>query len=134
MEQLARTVLAPLTLRLGLGFFFAFQGLSKLGPDNNWGSSWHDEVAPAAQVAIAWGQLLGGAAVAFGFLTRIFALVLSGILISALLAVHGEGGFDIHNRGIGLEYNTALVAGCLTLALLGSGPVGFDAWLWRKKK
>src|SRR5438094_4340433 len=100
MRDLARTVLAPLTLRLGLAFFFAVQGLTKLGPDNGWGSSWHEDIAPAAQAAIAWGELFGAALLAFGFLTRIFALLLGSILVAALLAVHGPAEFNLRSDRI----------------------------------
>ena len=134
MKQLAQDILAPLTLRLGLAFFFAFQGLSKLGPDNNWGSAWTTTLHSAAQVPIAWGQLLGAAALAFGFLTRLFALLVGGILVASILAVHGMGGFDIRNRDLPLEYIIAILAGCVTVFLLGSGTLGLDVWLWRKKK
>src|SRR5256885_349049 len=92
MGQLGRNVLAPLTLRLGLALFFAFQGLSKLGPDNGWGSAWHEDSPPAAQAAIAWTELLGAALLAFGFLTRLFALLLGGTLVAALFIVHGAEG------------------------------------------
>ena len=134
MTQMARNVLAPLTLRFGLAFFFAVQGLSKLGPDNGWGSAWHEEVPAAAQVAIAWGELGGAALLVFGFLTRIFALLLGGILVAALLAVHGAGEFNLRSETIAFDYNAAVLAACLTLALLGGGPVGLDTWFWEKKK
>jgi putative oxidoreductase len=134
MDNVSRNVLAPLLLRLGLAFFFAFQGLSKLGPDNNWGSSWHDSLPSVAQLAIAWGELIGAAVVAVGFLTRIAAVVLAGILTAFVLGVHGSAGFDPRSRELGFEYNVTLLIACLTLALLGSGVIGLDTWLWRKKR
>jgi putative oxidoreductase len=134
MDNLCRNMLAPLLLRLGLAFFFAFQGLSKLGPNNDWGGSWDDRLPSIAQLAIAWGELLGAAAVAVGFVTRAAAVVLAGILAASVMGVHGGAGFDVRVQGLAFEYTVALLVACLTLALLGSGVLGLDTWLWRKKR
>ncbi len=134
MDNLSRTVLAPLILRLGLAFFFAIQGLSKLGPDNGWGSAWHESLPGIAQIVIAWGELLGAAAIAIGFLTRVAAVILAGVLIAFVLAVRGAAGFEVRNRDLGFEYTVVVLFACLTLVLLGSGVLGLDAWLWRKKR
>ncbi len=133
MDNIYRTVLAPLLLRLGLAFFFIFQGLSKLGPDNGWGTSWHDSLHTVGQVAIAWGELLGGAALAFGFLTRLVAVLVAGILAGSLYAVHGGANFSLRNQAIHFEHTIAVAFACLALSMLGSGPIGLDPWLWRKK-
>jgi putative oxidoreductase len=132
--NLTQTALAPLTLRLALAFFFVFQGMSKLGPDNSWGSRWHGTLSPAVQVPIAWGEFFGGVTLLFGFLTRITALAMGGVLIASVLAVHGREGFDIRNHGLGFEYTVCLAVVCVALALLGGGPVGLDALLWKKKR
>jgi putative oxidoreductase len=134
MNNLTRNVLAPLVLRLALAFFFAFQGMSKLGPDNGWGSNWHPKIHTPVQILIAWGQFLGGVALLLGFLTRLMALTLGGILIASIMAAHGAGGFDIRNRGVGFEYSVALLAVCAGVALLGGGSVALDTWLWGKKR
>jgi putative oxidoreductase len=134
MNGLSQSVLAPLVLRLGLAFFFAFQGMSKLGPDNGWGSAWHPSMQMPVQIAIAWGQFLGGAALAIGFLTRVFALAVAGILAGSLAAMHGMGGFDIRNRNVAFEYQACIIVACLALALLGGGALSFDRMLWGTKR
>src|SRR5438874_7605251 len=134
MKDLTRTVLAPLVLRLALSFFFVFQGMSKLGPENGWGSRWDEGLPAAAQVPIAWGEFLGGVALLLGFLTRIMALTLGGILTGSVFAMHGSGGFDPRNQALGLEYTVSLTIVCIALALLGGGVVGLDSWLWGKKR
>jgi putative oxidoreductase len=133
MNDLSRNVFAPLVLRLGLAFFFLFQGMSKLGPDNGWGSGWHQGISMPGQIAIAWGQFLGGAALAIGFLTRLFALAMAGVLGGSVAAMHGVGGFDIRNQNVGFEYTACLLVVCLALALLGGGLLGLDTWLWRRR-
>jgi putative oxidoreductase len=132
--NLNQNVLAPLILRLALAFFFMFQGMSKLGPDNGWGSQWHERLPTAAQVPIAWGQFLGGVALLAGFLTRLVALALAGVLLASVLAMHGRGGFDIRNQELGFEYTVCLVLVCVALSILGGGKVGLDNVLWRKKR
>jgi len=132
MDRFGQKVLAPLVLRLGLAVIFIYHGLSKLGPDTRWGTAWAGDLdlPPAVQAAVAWGEFLGGVALAIGFLARLAALGLIVIMVGAIALVHGQHGFALYNpispSDLGYEYNFALIVLCLGVVLLGSGPVGLD--------
>ena len=80
--QFCKNALVPLLLRLALAAIFIFHGLALVGgPDHQWGAAWNRsaEAPPApAQLTVAWGELIGGIALAVGFLTRLAAV---GIII-----------------------------------------------------
>ncbi len=88
---------------------------------------------PAAQLAVAWGELAGGLLILAGVLTRLAALGLIVIQIGAIATVTWTKGFSFAGGG-GYEYNLALIAMCLTLALLGGGVLSIDRWAvkWRR--
>jgi putative oxidoreductase len=122
-----KNALVPLLLRLALAAIFIFHGLNMVGPDQGWGASWNkDAGAPAApaQLAVAWGELIGGIALAFGFLTRLAAAGIVVIMAGAIATVHWPHGFDIRQGGF--EYNFVLIVICLCLILGGPGPFAVD--------
>jgi putative oxidoreductase len=130
----AKNTIVPLLLRLTLAAIFIFHGLDLVGgPDNEWGASWMkpekmpdpSKVPPAAvQLAVAWGQLLGGVAMVFGFLTRLAAVGLILIMAGAIALVHAPHGFDARHGGF--EYNFAIIMMGLGLVLGGPGPLAVD--------
>jgi uncharacterized membrane protein YphA (DoxX/SURF4 family) len=75
-------------LRAALAAVFIYHGLDKVRPENGYGMHWAQTMkeeappvlsnAPPIQILVAWGELLGGVAVALGILTRYAAL---GLLI-----------------------------------------------------
>lgn len=73
---------------------------------------------------MAWGELIGGIALAVGFLTRLAAVGIIVIMIGAIATVHWPHGFDITKGGF--EYNFTLIVMCLCLVLGGPGPVAVD--------
>src|SRR5262245_2337810 len=75
-----------------------------------------------AQLAVAWGELLGGIALLIGFLPRIAALGLMIIQVGAIYTVTWERGFSFASGG-GYEYNVAILAMCLAVVCLGGGPL-----------
>jgi uncharacterized membrane protein YphA (DoxX/SURF4 family) len=87
----------------------------------------------AAQIAVAWGELLGGAALLLGVLTRLAALGLVIIQVGAILTVTAARGFSAA-AGVGAEYNVALIAMCLALILTGGGPCSVDGILRRRRQ
>ncbi len=135
-DALAKNTLAPLVLRLALAAVFIFHGLSLVLPDGNqWGAAWMkqpDAPPAAAQLAAAWGQLLGGLALAIGFLTRLAALGLIAIMAGAIALVHLPHGFD--NTKNGYEYNVVIIAVCVALVLTGGGALSLDRLLWRRRR
>src|SRR5262245_7092400 len=97
MGNLARNTLAPLVLRLGLAVIFIVNGVNKVSPDAGWGTDWPSpvEIPGAVKFLVAWGELLGGAALAVGLLSRVAALGLIVIMAGAIATVTGQHGFSL---------------------------------------
>jgi putative oxidoreductase len=121
----AKNVIVPLLLRLGLAAVFIFHGYGKIsgpGVGANWMQG-QDALPSILQLAVAWGELLGGLAVAVGFLTRLAALGLIAIMAGAIATVHFAHGFALPQ---GYEYNFVLIIMCAGLVLGGPGPLAVD--------
>jgi putative oxidoreductase len=142
-DALVKNTLAPLLLRLGLAAIFIFHGFHLVADEGHgWGATWMNEAAakqnvsppPApVQLAVAWGQLFGGAALAVGFLTRLAALGIIAIMAGAIATVHAPNGFDITKGGY--EYNVLIIVVCIVLVLFGGGSVAVDRFVrFRRKK
>jgi len=154
-----RANLVALILRLGLAVIFLFHGLDKIVKGDG-GADWvtqmyagqplttvmkpEDERSQTIQVpasltfastqaAVAWGEFLGGLALALGLLTRVAAFGLIIIQIGAICLVTYPRGFRF-DRGGGYEYNLALVAMCLALLILGPGRWSVDALVTRRRR
>ena len=123
-----KNAIVPVLLRLALAAIFIYHGLDLVGgADKEWGARWYTgENAPGApvQLAVAWGELIGGIALAFGFLTRLAAAGIIAIMAGAIATVHWPHGFDIRQHGY--EYNVAIIAMALCLILSGPGPFAVD--------
>jgi putative oxidoreductase len=123
----ARNVLNPLLLRLMLAAIFVFHGLQLVsGEGNQMGAAWArggDQPA-MVQLLVAWGELIGGAALAAGFLTRVAATGIVVIMAGAIYTVHWPNGFSLQNHGY--EYNLTIIVMCVCLILGGPGPLAVD--------
>jgi putative oxidoreductase len=130
------TTLVPLVLRFGLAVIFIYHGLEKVaGEGNELGAGWYkgpDGPGGVVQLLVAWGELIGGVAVAVGFLTRIAALGLAVIMLGAIATVHGQHGFSLAKQGY--EYNFAILIICTALILLGPGPLAVDRFVRLRRK
>jgi putative oxidoreductase len=134
LEGVAARTFAPLFLRAALAAVFIFHGLEKVSPATSYGMHWAQGMgenappmlidAPPLQIVIAWGELLGGVAVALGILTRIAALGLLIIMAGAIFTYSGHHGFSAVEHGY--EYNFVLILVCLTLVFLGPGTFSLD--------
>ncbi len=161
-EDFVKNTLAPLLLRLALAAIFIYHGLNLVtgytaeqfvkhlsdgdlnldgGGAHQWGSTWMNAAAekqktpapPAAvQMAVAWGELIGGIALVIGLLTRVAAVGLMAIMGGAIATVHWPNGFDI-TRG-GYEYNMLIIVVCLVLALAGPGGIAVDRFFRRSRQ
>lgn len=129
LDQVCKNTLVPLVLRFGLAVIFIYHGLGKVNADTGWGSAWHPNLPTAQQIPVAWGELLGGVALALGFLTRLAAVGIIIIMAGAILTVHGSHGFGLQNQGY--EYNFALITLCLGVVLLGGGTVAVDRFIFQ---
>jgi putative oxidoreductase len=151
--------MVALILRVGLAVIFLFHGQDKIVKGDA-GANWVNQMyarQPVAteampedqrgqtvqvptsltfagtQLAVAWGEFLGGLALALGLLTRVAALGLIIIQIGAICLVTYPRGF-LFERGGGYEYNLALVAMCLALLILGPGLWSVDAFVTRGRR
>src|SRR5690349_10552900 len=74
LEGVAARTFAPLLLRAALAAVFIYHGLEKVHPETHYGLKWAEGMgagapqvltnAPPLQLLVAWGELLGGVAVA----------------------------------------------------------------------
>lgn len=133
LEGVAARTLAPLLLRAALAGVFIFHGLEKIRSETGFGLRWADSMpgappvlvnAPPLQLLVAWGELLGGVAVALGILTRIAALGLIVIMCGAVFTYTGQHGFSAVEHGY--EYNFVLILVCAALLLAGPGTFSLD--------
>jgi putative oxidoreductase len=144
LDRLGKNVLVPLLLRLTLAVVFIFHSMSKLGSEKQWGTNWNPNLPGAVQALVAWGEFLGGVALAIGFLSRLASLGLIVIMVGAIVTVQGQHGFGLHSAPgidpdkvvppLGYEFNVVLIVMCACVVLLGSGVLGLDHWLKPKKR
>jgi putative oxidoreductase len=142
-DALMKNTVAPLILRACLAAVFIFHGSQKVQQEGgtNWDkkpdeSQQPDEsqrLAKPVQAAVAWGELLGGIAMALGFLTRLAAIGIAAIMAGAMATVTWAHGFD-GTKG-GCEYNIVIIGICAVLLLTGPGNLAVDrVWRLRRKK
>jgi uncharacterized membrane protein YphA (DoxX/SURF4 family) len=86
----------------------------------------------AAQIAVAWGELIGGVALLLGVFARLAAAGLIVIQFGAIVTVTAARGFSFEDGG-GYEYNLAILSLCACVVLLGSGTLALDR-VWRRKR
>ena len=127
---------ALLIARLFIGVCFIVHGLGKLGlvGSGNMGgfAGWLKSMGlPYAelQARLAMGaELLGGALITCGLLTRVGCALAGFTVLVAALIGHKGGGYLITNTPPGHEYALNLAVICLVLGLLGPGTFSLD-WL-----
>jgi putative oxidoreductase len=73
--------------------------------------------------AAAFSELVGGALVLIGLLTRVGALSIAAVMLVAMFGVHW-GSFFMSNRGI--EFTLALLAMAVSLLIAGGGRLSID--------
>lgn len=124
-------------LRLVLGVVFFAHGAQKvLGWFGGFGYSGtmsafrHMGMPAAIALLIMATEFLGGLGLIVGFLTRIPALGISGLMIGAIFMVHLPNGFFMNwmgnQKGEGFEYHLLAIAMAATLLLRGAGKFSID--------
>lgn len=136
---------AALTLlRLVLGVVFFAHGAQKVfgwfggfGFQGTMGAMTHLGMPAALVLLIMTTELLGGLGLIFGFLTRIPALGIIGLMIGAIFIVHLPNGFFMNwygnQKGEGFEYHLLVIAMAATLLLRGAGRFSVDRALYRER-
>jgi putative oxidoreductase len=76
--------------------------------------------------AAAFAELVGGLLVLIGFLTRVGALLIACVMLTAMFGVHFNGGFFLP---AGYEYTLALLGMALALIIAGGGQLSVDQML-----
>jgi uncharacterized membrane protein YphA (DoxX/SURF4 family) len=128
---------------LGLATIFIYHGFLEINCRTRTGFS--PEIAAWFQVLVSWANIIGGIALVFGLLTRVFVLWFTMIMIGAIVAVTGAREFVHLNHFItkrdspyrfevGYEYNFAIIVICLTLFVLGSGYWSLDRVILNRGK
>lgn len=122
-----------LPVRLALGGIFIAHGAQKVF--GSWGGqgikAFIQNPAPYGWMKPAWlwmgaaavGELVGGALVAFGLLTRLGAFLIAFVMAIAIFGVHW-GAFFATQKGI--EYPLALFAIAFALLISGGGQMSID--------
>ena len=132
-----------LIVRLALGVVFVAHGGQKVfgwfgGPGLKATTQTFQQylkVPPAATVAAAFTELLGGLAMILGLLARPAAVGLVIVMLTAIAKVHGQHGFFINfsntpGKGHGFEFNFVLIAIALAILIAGAGALSIDRLIW----
>ena len=129
---------ALLIFRVALGVCFVVHALGKLGlvgPGNMSGfTAWLKSLgvpAPALQARVAMlSELIGGALIACGLLTRVAAFFCMVAMAVAASIGHKGGGYLVTNNPPGNEYALNLAILMLVLILIGPGHYSLDYLLF----
>jgi putative oxidoreductase len=132
LSPLARLAgLAPLAVRIIVGIIMFAHGLQKLqGGPANFGGLLSQLGVPAPELmayVVTFVELVGGALLIVGLLSRLSALLLTIDLVVAILLVKLNVGLIApQGSGAGAELDLALIAGLLVILLAGPGRFSLD--------
>jgi putative oxidoreductase len=133
-DTFAKNTLGPLILRCGLAVIFVYHGLGKVNAETDWGATWAQKMPDpphaTVQMAVAWGELVGGIALGLGLLTRLAALGIAAIMAGAIATIHWEHGFPLPH---GFEYNFAIIVMCAAILVMGPGNMAIDRVVFRRR-
>jgi putative oxidoreductase len=125
-----------LVIRIVFGLTFAAHGTQKLfgwfggyGIEGTGGFFESIGIKPGKPMAVlaGLGELGGGLLFSLGLLTPLAALVIAVTMLVAIVTVAGKNGYWATANGS--EYNWAIIAVALGIALTGPGAYSFDALL-----
>lgn len=122
--------IASLILRVGFGVSMMVHGYNKVfGKGGLAGTAgWFGSIGmkfPQLQArAAASTEILGGLALAVGFLTPLSAAAMIGLMLVAGYVAHWKSGYLITKGG--WEYNGAIIVAALAIGALGGGKYSLD--------
>lgn len=127
--------LALLVLRLALGTIVLAHGAQKVFQFGlaGTGESFAGMGVPVGEIAgpiVAFIELIGGAAIIIGAVTRLFAVLIAATMVVATLLVHAPNGIFAADGGF--ELTMLIAAGALTLALASAGRFSVDGVVARR--
>jgi putative oxidoreductase len=126
-----------LLIRLVIGLSFVGHGAQKLfGWFGGYGlkgtGGWFESIGmkPGVTMALMAGlaEFAGGALFALGLFTPLAGILIALTMVVAIVRVHAPNGYWSTQNGY--EYNLALLAVALGVALTGPGQYALDAWLF----
>ena len=132
MSDVRFASIGALLLRLGLGILFIPHGLAKLKNPAGFAGFLQQLHVPAPTLfawIVALLEVVGGALLIVGLLTRLVALGLAVEMLVAILAVRigrAHAPFTSSGQTSGWEFEFMLLAAALALALIGTGLYGVD--------
>ncbi len=121
-EAYCREKLGPLMLRLALGLVCVYHGFLKIMAVG--GTAWSPDLPVLWQVALAWGEFVGGVAVLAGFRCRVAAGIALACTLGHVFWANGWGLFQL--PWIRLERIVTVILMELSLVFLGGGDLALD--------
>lgn len=136
MNQNQRFEWGALILRVVLGAIFLVHGWAKFSGGIEGVAGWFSSIGlpgPLAYVVVAI-ELVGGILLIFGLGTRVVSVLIGFVMIGAIVTVKLAAGFMGNGQMTGYEYDLALLAMAIYLALSGSSFLSLDQAFFGKKK
>ncbi|MED1205523.1 DoxX family protein [Heyndrickxia acidicola] len=129
--------LGLLIIRLVFGLSFVGHGAQKLfgwfgGHGVKGTGGWFESIGmkPGIAMAIIAGlmELVGGLLFALGLMTPIAGILIALTMLAAIVKVHGPNGYWSTQNGY--EYNLAVLAVAIGIAITGAGSFSLDALIF----
>jgi putative oxidoreductase len=126
-----------LIIRLVFGLSFVGHGSQKLfgwfgGHGIKGTGGWFESIGmkPGVTMAILAGlmELVGGLLFALGLLTPLAGVLIALTMVAAIVKVHGANGYWSTQNGY--EYNLAILAVAIGIAITGAGAYSIDALIF----
>ena len=125
--------LTPVVVRVIVGFMMFAHGVDKLSGGAAGIAGFGEFLSSAglpAGLLLAWFvtflELVGGAMLILGLLSRVIAGLMTVELLVAITLVTGARGLISGEEGVGFERDLAYIAGFLVVLLLGPGRPSLD--------
>ncbi|RAK19424.1 putative membrane protein YphA (DoxX/SURF4 family) [Anoxybacillus vitaminiphilus] len=120
-----------LILRITLGIIFFVHGIVKFqsGIDNIAG--WFSSIGLPGVMAygVALLEVVGGIALIIGLGTKLFSVLFALLMVGAIVKVKLAAGFLGNGQMAGWEFDLALLAMSIYLALSEQQPLSVDRWI-----
>ena len=125
--------LTPVVVRMIVGYMMFAHGVDKLSGGAAGIAGFGEFLSSAglpAGLLLAWFvtllELVGGAMLILGLLSRVIAGLMTVELLVAIALVTGTNGLISGDQGVGYERDLAYIAGFLVVLLLGPGRPSLD--------